>query len=269
MSNFKQRTFDKVDMRFAAYLSMAITMLFYVLVLCGCLSTSPGVPDLFVLRLQINGSDPNEVRIGYYGMCVRGQGDSSLACLPTYMKDTDALIRIFLAKSERDDQSQKLATLLSVARIIQNKVFYAILAGSAGLFFAGTVAMLLLKRYMKSVQPTAALTRKRYRSGMDFTMQCTFALAVAAAFATTQTSGALNFATADLPSTASGIVVTGGRPLQGLQWSIVVLLFILQQAISQMFPAEGSQMMGQPPMGLPLSMPPPPMGGSMPPPPHF
>ncbi|KAI1144279.1 hypothetical protein F5Y05DRAFT_364193 [Hypoxylon sp. FL0543] len=64
-----KKAFKRVELRFVAYLIIAILFLFYVLVLTGCLSTSPGVPDLFVLKLRNNGTEDVEVRIGYYGTC--------------------------------------------------------------------------------------------------------------------------------------------------------------------------------------------------------
>lgn len=42
-------------------------LIIIVLVLTGCLSTSPGIPNLFLVELRAGHSDSMQVRVGYYG----------------------------------------------------------------------------------------------------------------------------------------------------------------------------------------------------------
>ncbi|KAI1772994.1 hypothetical protein F4818DRAFT_443877 [Hypoxylon cercidicola] len=99
----KQRAFDKVDIRFLTYVLFALILVFYILALTGCISTSPGVPDLFLMKLETNSSDTTEVRIGYYA---------------------DQLIEKLLGHNATDPSVQvDVYTLLSTAKIIQTKIF--------------------------------------------------------------------------------------------------------------------------------------------------
>ncbi|KAI2470365.1 Ca2+ regulator and membrane fusion protein Fig1-domain-containing protein [Annulohypoxylon bovei var. microspora] len=257
------RAFSRVEFRFIAYLLVAILFLFYVLVLTGCLSTSPGVPNLFLVQLQAKGQHDIEVRVGYYGMCVTKASSEDLTCLATYTRTPETLNSMFLSNSTDATGANTVKALLIQANIIQNKIFYALLAASGGLFLLSVICMLLLKRYIKSNNPNASKQKERFKSGMQFFRQYAFGLAVAAAFSTTQATGALNFATSTMNNSESNILITGGKAVQGLQWTIVALLCLVHLAISAMFYADGSSMAGDMFGGMPGGM-----GGGFPPPPR-
>ncbi|KAI0901626.1 Ca2+ regulator and membrane fusion protein Fig1-domain-containing protein [Annulohypoxylon nitens] len=263
------RAFRHVEFRFVAYLLIAILFLFYVLVLTGCLSTSPAVPDLFLVKLQAKGQEGVEVRVGYYGMCVTKEENGGLTCMATYARSPEALGSMFLANSTNTTQEIAVKELLTQANIIQNKIFYALLVASGGLFLFSVIFMLLLKRYIKSSNQKASKQKKRFKSGMQLFRQYAFGLAVAAAFSTTQATGALNFATSTMTNSESVILITGGKAVQGIQWTIVALLCLVHLAVSAMFHADGSAMGGDTFGGLPPPQPgggPPPRPGVGPPP---
>ncbi|CAJ2505524.1 Uu.00g129180.m01.CDS01 [Anthostomella pinea] len=260
MSNASKRLFNtRMDLRFIAYLVISLIFTFHVLVLTGCLLLSPGIPDLFVFKLQLNQSEGYEVRVGYYGICAEQLPGRQLACQASYMRSADALEDFFLSNSTLDSDSIPARALLSSARTFQNNVFYPLLAGSGALIFLSTISMLLLKRSIKNPKfnPNTINTQKRFRSGMLVLGQLAFGLAVAAAFSTTQTVGALHFATTKVEGSLSDIIITSGIPVQGLQWTMVAMIAFLQWSMSSMFP-EGQA--GMPPMraGPGMGMPPPP-----------
>ncbi|KAI1384790.1 Ca2+ regulator and membrane fusion protein Fig1-domain-containing protein [Hypoxylon trugodes] len=259
------RAFNRVETRFVAYIIIAVLFLFYVLVLTGCLSTSPGVPDLFVVKLQAKQVKDVEVRVGYYGMCITKAG-GGLSCLATYTRSPDTLNDLFLSNLTNTPNDGVVKGLLVQANIIQNKIFYALLAASGVLFLLSVVSMLLVKRYMKSPKPNAVPQQKRFRSIMHFFRQYAFGLAIAAAFSTTQATGALDFATISMPDSDSNILISGGKAVQGLQWAIVALLCLVHLATSSMFNAGSGGPSGDM-GGFPPSLPP--GGGMMPPPPRL
>ncbi|KAI1144280.1 hypothetical protein F5Y05DRAFT_364194 [Hypoxylon sp. FL0543] len=99
--------------------------------------------------------------------------------------------------------------------------------------------MLLLKRYIKTEGKDLETQKKRSKSLMQFFREYALGLAVAAAFSTTQVTGAFNFATSTMSSPGPGILATSGIAVQGLQWTIVALLCLLHLAISAMFHGDG------------------------------
>lgn len=263
-----------------------------VLTLTGCLSTSPGIPDLFLMKLETNQPASAQIRVGYYGkslslpikngilanfllgMCASQKREGPVTCGQTYSLDLNQLSEKFLGDNETSaDQQGDMVELLSIAKIIQTKIFYPLLAASAGLFGLSIVALLLLKRYIKSIVPNAEPKKKRLRLALSILRQYAFATALAAAFSTTQGTGALNFSTTVLAKSASHITITAGAPVHGLQWTIVALLVVMHYSVSALFsPASGG---GGPPNffpqpgGLPPPMRsgPPPMRPGPPPPP--
>ncbi|KAI1399434.1 Ca2+ regulator and membrane fusion protein Fig1-domain-containing protein [Hypoxylon fuscum] len=246
----KPRVFDRVDIRFVAYLLLSVIIVFYILTLTGCLSTSPGIPDLFLMKLETNQPASAQIRVGYYGMCASQKREGPVTCGQTYSLDLNQLSEKFLGDNETSaDQQGDMVELLSIAKIIQTKIFYPLLAASAGLFGLSIVALLLLKRYIKSIVPNAEPKKKRLRLALSILRQYAFATALAAAFSTTQGTGALNFSTTVLAKSASHITITAGAPVHGLQWTIVALLVVMHYSVSALFsPASGG---GGPPNFFP------------------
>ncbi|KAI0882040.1 uncharacterized protein GGS22DRAFT_191771 [Annulohypoxylon maeteangense] len=177
-------------------------------------------------------------------MCVTKEKGDGLRCLVTYTRTPETINSTFLTDSEDATQTSIVNELLLQADIIQNKIFYALLAASGFLFVVAVISMLFLKRYMKSSNPNAWKQKARFKSGMRFFIQYAFGLAVAAAFSTTQVTGALNFATGAMMNPESRVLITGGKVLEVIQWAIVALLCLVHLATSAMSCADGSAMKG-------------------------
>ncbi|KAI3331296.1 Ca2+ regulator and membrane fusion protein Fig1-domain-containing protein [Ustulina deusta] len=234
----KPKTFDRVDMRFLSWILSAIVTTFYVLSLVGCLSTSPGIPNLFLVQLQTNQSQPMQVRIGYFGICASQPLRSDLKCLPSSSLGDSQLKDAFLSSTVNldGDYDNDMEPLLEAAYIFQTKIFSPLLAASAGLFFLSIIAMLFIKRSMKQLVPAPPSNMSFMRSMLSVTMLYAFGLALAAAYSTTQAANALNFTTTVLSGPTPQLEILPGGPIQGLQWTIVGLLVLIQWSVSGMFP---------------------------------
>ncbi|KAI1424697.1 hypothetical protein F5Y12DRAFT_751282 [Xylaria sp. FL1777] len=261
--SINNNAFDRVDMRFLSWLLSAIVLTFYVLVLVGCLSTSPAIPNLFLIQLQTNQSQPVQVRIGYYGLCASEPSRRDLKCLPSFSLGESQLEDLFLGGSSNLDDSfvNDMDPLLKAAHVFQTKIFSPLLAASAGLFLLSIILMLFMKRSMKSLVPKSPSDTPFVRSILSVTLLYAFGLALAAAYSTTQAANALNFTTTSLSGPTPQLEILPGGPIQGLQWTIVGLLALIQWSVSGMFPRnppppEIPVFAGMPAPTLPFVMPP-------------
>ncbi|KAI0965290.1 hypothetical protein F4678DRAFT_467630 [Xylaria arbuscula] len=233
----KPKAFDRVDMRFLSWFLSAAAVTFYILVLVGCLSDSPSIPNLFLVQLQTNQSQPMQVRIGYYGICASQLAPSDLKCLPTFSIGQSQLKDAFLNNATLAASSiSDLEPLLTAAYVFQTKIFSPIIAASAGLFFLSIIFMLVIKRSMKAMPPKAPEEMTFMRSALSVSLFYAFGLALAAAYSTTQAANALNFTTNDLSGPTPQLEILPGGPIQGLQWTIVGLLAVIHWTVSGMFP---------------------------------
>ncbi|TGJ79222.1 hypothetical protein E0Z10_g9536 [Xylaria hypoxylon] len=178
-----------------------------------------------------------QVMVGYYGMCASQPSLVDLKCLPTYSLGESQLMDAFLGNSPTLDGNyvNDLRPLLHAAYTFQTMIFCPLIAASAGLFFLGIIAMLFIKRSMKSTMPQAP-DMSFMRSMVSVTMLYAFGLALAAAYSTTQAANALNFTTTGLSGPTPQLEILPGGPIQGLQWTIVGLLVLIQWSVSGMFP---------------------------------
>ncbi|KAJ3577797.1 hypothetical protein NPX13_g2767 [Xylaria arbuscula] len=211
----------------------------FVLVLVGCVSTSPSIPNLFLIQLQTNQTQPLQVRVGYYGICASPQSGIELKCLPTYSLDRNQLKNAFInnnAMAVDKNFATDMEPLLNAAYIFQTRILSPLLAASAALFFISVIAMLFIKRAMKQLVPDPNANMAPMRSILSITMLYAFGLALAAAYSTTQAANALNYTTTVLSGPTPLLEILPGGPVQGLQWAIVGLLVPIQFSVSGMFP---------------------------------
>ncbi|KAI1371235.1 hypothetical protein F4677DRAFT_450654 [Hypoxylon crocopeplum] len=246
MAGRKRSAFDHVDS------FQSLTLL--VLVLVGCVSTSPGVPDLFLLKLSVNKAGGGAVRVGYYGICASLEADTALSCTPSYSLGADQLTQTLFGKGNSTFTDSSIPALLAIARVIQTQICYPLLAGSAALFFISVVCMLLLKRTGKSTAVDVSAKMQCFQRWTMLMPQYALALALASAFSTTLAGGALNFATTtSLLSGAptSEVIITAGLPVQALQWFIVALLDLYSWPVVSTFleADSGGEAPGLPPPG--------------------
>ncbi|KAI1423119.1 Ca2+ regulator and membrane fusion protein Fig1-domain-containing protein [Xylaria sp. FL1777] len=232
----KPSRFHNIDYRLFVYLLAGVIILFYVLALTGCLSDSPGIPDIFLVNVHDRGENTTQVRVGYFGMCI--QTSSKLQCLSTIGKDTKTIADDF--SHDGISIPNNISTLISVSLTIQSKIFPCLVAAAGVLFFVGVVALSLLKRSFKKPNPKKPLRPKLFRTATMLVGGTAIALAIASAVATTQTANALDFATSS-PEIGNGTIgVSSGIALQVLQWFVVGFSVLFQLSLASMFKVEGN-----------------------------
>ncbi|GAW14142.1 hypothetical protein ANO14919_035360 [Xylariales sp. No.14919] len=194
------------DLRFPVYICGGIIILFYVLALTGCVSNSPGVSNIYLVKVQSRLDNTTEVRVGYFDLSNKGvsvPGDAG--------------------------------SLISLALTIQTKIFPPLLAAAGVFFFLGGVALTMLKRSFKKVVAKKPSSSKQLRVATLLLGGAAILFATASAVATTETTNALGFATSNSTIGSENIRFSAGLALQVLQWFIVGLSLIFQVSIESMF----------------------------------
>lgn len=192
-------------------------------------------------------------------MCIKSS--SGFECTSSLGKDTGTLGNELLGNT--GSMPDGFGHLLSIASIVQAKLFPCLLAGAGVVFFCCFVA---LKRSFKKPNPNRPSRPKLFQTATVVLGGIAVALSLASAVATTQTAGALDFATSSVMG-CDNIRLVPGVPLQILQWLIVGFSVLFQLAISSMFRVGGS-VVAAGPLPLPASAGPPGPPGRYPPEDH-
>ncbi|KAK4099584.1 hypothetical protein N658DRAFT_498293 [Parathielavia hyrcaniae] len=218
-------------LRYAPYLLIIPIIVFHALSLTGCVSTSPAIPNIYVVSLRSNSNEtdaPIQVRIGYFGIC--GIDEDGTRCQAASGRSVETLAtNLFPELQDRNSSSStssnstasahrdEITDLLTTALDLQARTFISVLAGAAVLFTLGVAALVLLKRDVQSPssweRPARSAVIRRATYGMLFGST---ALVFAAALATSQAAGALEYASAGMSHVS--VLIKSGTTLQVLQW---------------------------------------------------
>ncbi|KAL1900550.1 hypothetical protein Sste5346_002273 [Sporothrix stenoceras] len=241
----------KKDFRQAIGGLLAICIVvFYILVLVGCISTSPGLPGIYLVKLA-NNATKAEVHVGLFGLCA-GTDPVNLTCSGTVAQSvavnaSSASTKFFLPGTSTVAPSS-LQPMLALAAGIQSgstgpggvlSIVYIPLFLSS-LCFVGAAGSLLTHRIAsRGVQSDEYADEKGYghtRNAWNAAVMLTTGAvmaALAAAISSTVAVRALLFAGTSLPggdsassTSASAINVSGGTSIQVLEWLIVVLTML-------------------------------------------
>ncbi|KAK0720112.1 Ca2+ regulator and membrane fusion protein Fig1-domain-containing protein [Lasiosphaeris hirsuta] len=214
--------------RLVPYVLILPVILFQALSLSGCASTSPAIPNIYIVSLQSskNLTIPVEVRLGYFGIC--GDDGTTLRCQPSSGSSAEAvaisLFPTFVTNSTSAPKTGANTTLtpvdvkdlITTALDLQSQIFISILAGAAFLFAVGIIFLFLFKRDASKPNAAKPLRSAIFRRGTYGLLYLSTALVFTTALATTETAGALQYAsnaTRNAP-----ILMHAGRTLQVLQW---------------------------------------------------
>lgn len=226
---------------------LTILTVLYTLSLVGCVSNSPGVPGIYLVKLSDTTTNAT-VQVGYFGLCAGDNGRWS--CQPTFGTDFNTTLTNFdfrattvgldassasgfrtssaAAQNNVDaidalTHSVSLRSLLLLGHDIQQKiiVFVPLLIG--GILFLASFCALLAWALLSGKKPDQADKAKK----ASF-MLTTYSVAgaVGAAAAVTMASSALRFAGTSLANSSSSVQAVGGQALQALQWLIVVFTML-------------------------------------------
>ncbi|CAK7235070.1 hypothetical protein SBRCBS47491_009167 [Sporothrix bragantina] len=238
----------------AGLLAISIVV-FYILVIVGCNSTSPGLPGLYLVKLA-NNETKAEVHVGLFSLCA-GMDSANLTCAGTLgsavaVNASSTTTKFFLPGTTTVAPTA-LQSMLALAAGIQSgstgpggvlSIVYVPLLLSA-LCFVGAAGSLLAFRIFSrggskfiggdgnEYQNEKAFMHERnaWQAAVFLTTGAVMA-ALAAAISSTVAVRALLFASTSLPGTTApststtAITVSGGGPLQVLQWMIVVLTML-------------------------------------------
>lgn len=247
----------------AALLAISIVV-FYILVLVGCNSTSPGLPGLFLVKLA-NNETKAEVHVGLFSLCA-GFASNNFTCAGTLghsiaANASSASTKFFLPGTTTVAPSS-LQSMLALAAGIQSdstgpggvlSIVYVPLLLSALCFVGAAGSLVAFRIFSRSsnkfvgsdgneYQNEKALMHER-NAWQAAVMLATGAVmsALAAAISSTVAVRALLFASTSLPGTTASststtaIDVSGGTSVQVLQWMIVLLTVLWHPLLESMW----------------------------------
>jgi hypothetical protein len=181
------------------------------------------IPNIYVVKLFANNNateNPLQVRIGYFGIC--GIDEEGTRCQAAPGRSVETLAaNLFPGAPKGQDISDAdrsdITDLITTALDLQSGTFMAVLTGAAVLFAFGIVALFLFKRDVQGPNswehPRRSTIIRRITYGMLFGST---ALVFAAALATAQAAGALEYASAGMSH--ASVLIQAGTTLQVLQW---------------------------------------------------
>lgn len=179
------------------------------------------------MRANHNASDtPVQVRVGYFGIC--GIDEDGTRCQSASGRSVETLTANLFPElagnttnphSNSTADADDVADMIKTALDLQSGTFISVLAGAAVLFLLGLVALVLLKRDVSRGNSWEHQRRstmiRRVTYGMLFGST---ALVFAASLATTQSAGALKYASEAMRS--ASVLIHAGTTLQVLQWIV-------------------------------------------------
>ncbi|KAI0387831.1 Ca2+ regulator and membrane fusion protein Fig1-domain-containing protein [Hypomontagnella monticulosa] len=232
-----RKIFDSVGYRSMVYLAAVGIIVLYALTLTGCVSDSPGIPNIFLVNVQSQGIETMNIRVGYYGMCV--DSPKGFECVSSIAKYASTLENELLGttNSTIDD----IDRFLSIAATTQWKLFPCLLAGAGVAFFYSSAALLILKCSFKKPSRKNRSSIRSIQRAILLLSEFAVILAFTSAMVTMTTARALEFATSSDSSVMEGndIHLSPGVLLQILQWLIVGFSVLFQVALSNMFGVQG------------------------------
>ncbi|KAK3342147.1 hypothetical protein B0T25DRAFT_586186 [Lasiosphaeria hispida] len=221
-----------------------LVIVFSVLPLTGCLSTLPGIPGIYLVKIGNVTSSALNLRVGYYGICVSREGYTQ--CLGTSHGTTGTVIEAALAGSpgfnttlphNLTDKVQRLKTY-STSLTIQSNIFSRVQTGSAVVSCVALLALLLqlqARRRIKTVPNATRDIEANVAQNREITHRmlgdCTLLLfafaallSLIAAVTTMQTAIALEFATTNF---STFFEMQAGGAILALQWLLFFSLTTL------------------------------------------
>lgn len=211
--------------RLAPYVLIIPIVLFLSLALSGCVSTSPGIDDIYLVSLEPakNLSKPVEVRIGYFGIC--GDDGTTVRCQSARGAAVDTLTNALFPTFATNDTKTANATaaapaplrdLVATALQIEDKIFGWTLVAAGMMFLIGLVFMFIHKRHNAKPELGKSFFRTIARRGTYCSLLFSTGLIFASALATLEAATALEAASRATSSAA--ILMHAGRTIQVLQW---------------------------------------------------
>ncbi|KAK4225580.1 Ca2+ regulator and membrane fusion protein Fig1-domain-containing protein [Podospora fimiseda] len=218
-------------LKFLAIILIIPSILFTTLSLTGCISTSPQIPNLYIVSLTNTNSsssssssaDSLEIRLGFFGICGINPSSNESTTICTPISPTPDISTLFPSLSDSDAENEA-TQLLTTALTLQKGIFPYPLAAGTVAFVLSLLFVLIHKRSLKKAE--------FYSKSVKWIKRITFTLLVIAvagtggsALAITQAADVLEYVSLDC-----GMVgFQAGKTVQVFQWIAVgcELVFLL------------------------------------------
>ncbi|TAQ91277.1 hypothetical protein B7494_g405 [Chlorociboria aeruginascens] len=220
-----------VKLGLAPYIFVIPIIVISILTIVGCVSTSPGIPGIFIMEL---GHQENVVRFGYLGtspfskplfkerlittpgLCSNSTSNSTqgLTCLPTLGQNATLLA----------GQLSAPVDLTTYALSLQSSISWFMPSFGGLLFFVGLLTLLGAQHFSKLNNARAARLRGIFIRITPILLWVSVAVTLAGAYSLSQILAAMkDMETLD----AEGEwVIKTGRALQVLQWMTFAFLLL-------------------------------------------
>lgn len=214
-------------------------ILFEALSIAGCASTSPGIPDIFVVSLIPNTTAPISIRIGFFGICA-SDGTNSTRCQSSarWTHPSTLVANLFplsLTNTTTTISEPDALALSETALALQSRILASPLAGCVVLFAAGVAFLLVFRREKaRHARQNVDEERRRYRWSRHATYVCLWvhaALLFAAALAATTTMNALEFVSSAPGMVEGGVEIQRGVSMMVLQWMAFAFSLVFTLAV--------------------------------------
>ncbi|KAF2006560.1 hypothetical protein P154DRAFT_600486 [Amniculicola lignicola CBS 123094] len=201
------------NLRFGVFALSLPILLFYTLLLTGCLASAPGLNGIFLAELQHPATDPiHELRVGYFGVCYRSK-DTSFKCFPTTGLGVEALSHRFNQNigTSKIGQHTYYQAFASTAYFLQHRNFGYMLA-VGGILYTFSLIFLIVLLFKK---------RRFHKSLTKITAFTSSAIALACCVSSYHTVRTMKHVT-ELGGEQLGMEVSTGLAVQILQWVLFV-----------------------------------------------
>ncbi|KAL2813748.1 hypothetical protein BDW59DRAFT_178154 [Aspergillus cavernicola] len=219
-----------VNRRALLYFLLIPTFLLYALALTGCLSASPGIPNLFLVQVTAMGSK-NTLKVGYFGKC---RNAKRTVCTPIAGLSEEALARKLFPGSQP-------TKLIHFGLVLSSKIFLPVIAGAGVVFTLGVLSFSVVHLRTKSASRlSTALHGVKAAALALLALSCV--LCFGAAISITMAIAAFQFSAEDNPANYQ---VVGGKPLQALQWAAFAISVLITLGLRDVMQPIQSGVSGQ------------------------
>ncbi|KAF2425292.1 hypothetical protein EJ08DRAFT_663764 [Tothia fuscella] len=179
--------------------------------LTGCISPSPGTPNIFLVKLTNPAVRSGQLRVGYFGIC--GGVNATISCFSTSGSSSEDLVAKY---SSQSINAASLKPLMDVALTLERKIFLALLAAAGHGTKCGTTA-----KAPQELHDVCTLEFHRYLPSFHYR--------------DVQATGALQISTVPFNNIQPQVIFQAGTTLQVLQWLTFSLSLLFTFGVSRIF----------------------------------
>ncbi|KAE9362528.1 hypothetical protein N431DRAFT_358608 [Stipitochalara longipes BDJ] len=219
---------------FIYFLAIPIFLL-YSLALTGCISESPGIPDIFLAELISTAENNTRLRFNYFAMCSSGNSSQEWFCSSTISASSATLASTL----------QVPEAIVQYGLDLQSTGFPVLLAAGGIFFTTGIISFLWLKMTSRAEgdqldnDKLQRLPKRKSRlsNTAKGSLWISATIAIVVAYANTLTLSSILLATS--ASHPVAIQVNRGTSLEVIQWFIFSLSFLFSLGVTRLIQRTG------------------------------